>query len=351
MFRQNKTHLPHKFIFPCLLIMLTILFPACSASSRANPTAESGSAYPAITSAEEGRNLIAERTNGRTIDSLGSEDLAFLRFCYDEIKTMEDFTEADYQAVERICSAQGDRRAQWEILYEAYCLYPTPDKAASLSDLAMPITTQESPLLARFNEQFFADEKISMETYVLLNEYMDSPEWSSIFLLENGAMGKRTYGWQGNSLLQVSQSASQRDLLYKTGDAFLLQQQSPAGGLCLSGILSENHEMENAFSLYRYDAEGECYLALTGVLADGHLIDDFTVAYDGITYTGTLDAQGHVITAQKVWEKNLIYAHEESGNRYLYAEGVDSASFVVTADFWNLPDVIIWPETQTDKSR
>ena len=162
MFRQNKTHLPHKFIFPCLLIMLTILFPACSASSRANPTAESGSAYPAITSAEEGRNLIAERTNGRTIDSLGSEDLAFLRFCYDEIKTMEDFTEADYQAVERICSAQGDRRAQWEILYEAYCLYPTPDKAASLSDLAMPITTQESPLLARFNEQYF---KISIFTF------------------------------------------------------------------------------------------------------------------------------------------------------------------------------------------
>lgn len=349
MLRQLKTFSSHNFTLCCLLLSLAFLFAACSASSQATPASESGSAYPAITSAEEGRNLIAERTNGNAVDSLGPEDLAFLRFCYDEIKTMEDFTEADYRAVEHICSAQGDRRAQWEFLYEDYCLYPTSDKAASLSGLAVPLTDQEFLQLAGFNEQFFADGAVSQETYVLLSEYMDSPEWSSIFLLETGAICKKTYYRQENLLLQVSQSASQRTLLYKTGNAFLFLQQSPAGGVCLSGILSESYDMENAFSLYRYDAEGECYLALAGMLEEGHLVDNFTVAYDGTAYTGTLDSEGHVTTSQKAWEKNLIYAYDESGSRYLYAENVDSASFVMAADFWNMPDIIIWPETQTDK--
>lgn len=319
----------------------TVLVLALCACGKSETDIEEPKSEPV--SAEDYRALLAERMDGRELSSLSGEDLTYVESLYAELKAMGDFGEEDYQAVEQIFAAKGDSRGQWEAMYETYRLYPSRERAEGLSEMAVPLTEEECALLTEFGSLIPADRGALQDAYGALSAAMETPEWQEVFQLEQGVIPKRSVSRQDGDVWQVTQGAFERSVLHVVGDSFFyLLRSETSGGVILAGNMADQ-ALNGGFTLCRYDTDGGCYLVLTGTMDGQHMTGDFQVTYDGVSYTGTLDGEGHVDTPQAEGAEGFIYAYDSEEQNCLQIENADPVSFVMDAGFWNLPEITVWP--------
>lgn len=285
------------------------------------------------------RDKIAEL---ESINSLDSDKLSEVLEAYNQLRAMGELSEEEYEEMIEIASILNMNELEYELLVESYHLYPTKEKAFQIEEYIILIEEENLEPLDDFYKQVNGKADEYLNGYTPLKELVFSESWTDLFQFEEGMLNKNTLVKVGDKVWQISQSKLKCDVFYYDDHSFLYFSILENGnGQMFSGDFL-NNKVDGKFRFYRYSDEDTCYLAVDGTIKDNLIIDEFSVKTKDVTYSGTLDQQGHVTTSQNKKVPHLIYAYDSTNKKYLYIENAKQNEFVMDAQFWKFPQIEIW---------
>lgn len=329
---------------PILIPVFLILMLVTASCGRVQTASEQDGSVPVETpeptpsppeTEEELRQAIARAGDGE-------EALEAKRGFYEQLLAMDAFQEADYTALAQVYADMGEEALQRDILSRVLRLYPSREYAQQLSAIVVRENgeNEEAAALA----QRVMDALGRGDASALL-ELTAGEEWKRI--AQGGMMGieTRTRYCQGEDVLQIVADGARTEITWQGSNGRFCFYQGDETGTVLGETVLIEGGYSGAVTVACRDGEGNLIRACSGTLADGVCVDQIAIEYQGVTYTGKLNADG--TTAEEQYQKvaeagGVVYAYAGDGKSYLFREDTAPEDFRMDAAWLGLPEYTEW---------
>ncbi len=323
----------------CIFLILSLLFTSCG---QAETAPEQENTTPVETPEPEPAPPETEEELRQAIGQLGQGEEALKREYYEQLFYMDVFQEADYEALAQLYAHMGETALQRDILSKELRLYPSRETALQVSAIVVE-ENGENQEMAELARQIM--EALDLHDTAALRELTARDDWRRI--LQDGMLGveTKTRYRQGEDLLQIAADGAWAEITWLGAEGRFCFYRGDEHGAVLGETVLTESAYSGAVTVIHSDGEGNVTRSYTGTLREGVCVEQISIEYQGVTYTGKLNDDG--TTAEEQYAKvaeagGVVYAYTGDGKSYLYQENADPGVFRLDAVSLGLPEYTEW---------
>lgn len=259
----------------------------------------------------------------------------------EDTTTEEDvLSEEDYIKMAEAYEEQGNSAAQRETLIELHKHYPSEDYVKQISGIVVQKDSSDTMVAGLMD---------NLINYLLeddadgLRKLVDSDEWKQ--QLQDTLVGvQRKTEFTGEQTIQVVSDAYTTTAAAQLDTDTYLYFTVDAGGMITAEVGYADGSYQDECRISYFNENDMLIRDFTGTFMDNVCVEDFSITYEEIIYSGTLQEDG--TTAEEQIEEvtedgNVIYAYAEDGS-FLYEPDEDVETFVIDREYLGLPQTLVW---------
>lgn len=298
-----------------------------------------------VVSSEEAVVELCTETDYRTaIAELGTEesDLLLAVEYYDKLWLMDAFTEDDFDALVQVYETLGDAEKLRETLIRRHTYYPSEANVSAISSVIVYRDKDDegvTELMNTFISTLNADDKTGIKAMVLSEAWGEEMQDALV-----GVCRKTLYSGNGY-VAQITSDTYSTEISVLREDTSFVYYKLDASGEIMAETFWKDGNYTEGYVISYYTAEGELLKECSGTFDNGISVGEFTMKYDGGTYTGEFDEKGKTTVEQKDKISNkggVVYAYNKSKQKYLYVEDADIETFMIDYEYLGLPAYVEW---------
>lgn len=280
----------------------------------------------AISSEEDFRIAISETT--------GLEDKIAL---YDRFSSQYTLSETEYIDYADTCASLGDTKKQRDILWTLYRLDPSKEHGELISDRCMYLDESDIDAIKLVEALKERLDKIGGDDFDIASivTLVNGDSWGTNFFLDSGIYTSHA-GYFGDGYeAHIRSGRVSTDIIITEADRELSVFTDSFGSVVKVCKLNDE-AYEGDFAIVDYDTEGESISKKVGTIKDGHCIGTLTLVIEGVAFSGQFDDNGITTEAQQDKVEGVVYAYNDSKNKYLFIENADPESWTASEEFIGL---------------
>lgn len=324
-----------KMLYVTMLMCVSFLAYGCAGNEEEEVVVSSEEAVVELCTETDYRTAIAE---------LGTEetDLLLAVEYYDKLWLMDAFTEADFDALIQVYETLGDAEKLRETMIRRHTYYPSEANVAAISNVTVYRDKDDegvTDMMNTFISTLSADDKTGIKAMILSEAWGEEMQDALV-----GVCRKTLYSGNGY-VAQITSDTYSTEISVLREDSSFVYYKVDASGEILAEAFWKDGNYAEGYTISYYTPEGELLKECSGTFDNGITVGDFTMKYDGGTYTGEFDEKGNTTVEQKDKISNnggVVYAYNKSKQKYLYAEDTDMEAFIIDHAYLGLPAYVEW---------
>lgn len=325
----------------CILPMLLLALTSCG-QEQAMPEQESTAPVETPEPTQAPPETEEELRQAISLAGDSEEALEAKREYYEQLLNMDAFQEADYVALAQVYGDMGEAALQRDILSRALRLYPSREYAEQVSAIVVQESGENQEMTALVQR---ITEALGQHDIAALRELMAQEEWGNV--LQDGMLGieTRTRYSHEEDVLQIVADGGRAEITWLGPEGRFCFYQGDEGGAVLGEAVLSDGAYSGAATVSYIDAEGNPLRSYSGTFRDGVCVDQISIEYQGVVYTGKLNDDG--TTAEEQYQKvtdagGVVYAYAADGKSYLYQEEAAPETFRMDAAYFGFPEYVEW---------
>ncbi len=324
-----------KVLYVTMLACMTLGAYGCS---------DNGAEVDIISSEEAVVELRTETDYRTAIEELGTEESELLLAVeyYDKLWLMDAFTEDDFDALIQVYETLGDAEKVRATMIRRHTYYPSEANVTAISNVIVYRDKDDegvTDMMNTFISTLSADDKTGIKEMVLSEAWGEEMQDALV-----GVCRKTLYSGNGY-VAQITSDIYSTEISVLREDTSFVYYKLDASGEILAETFWKDGNYADSYVISYYTAEGELLKECSGTFEKGFSVGDFTMKYNGGTYTGEFDEEGKTTVEQKdkiSSNGGVVYAYNKSKQKYLYVEDTDIEEFVIDYVYLGLPAHVEW---------
>lgn len=249
-------------------------------------------------------------------------------------------SEEDYIKLVKTYEAQGNLTAQREALIELHKHYPSREYVKQISEIVVQKDSSDAQVAGLMDDLM---DYLLKDDAGGLRRLVTSDAWKEQMQDDLVGVWRKTE-FAGEHMVQVVSDT------YTTTAAVLLDTDTylyfavDASGMITAEVGYTDGYFQDDCRISYFNENNVLIRDFAGTLVDNVCVGDFSVTYEEIIYSGTLQENG--TTAEEQIEEvtedgNVIYAYAEDES-FLYEPDADVETFVIDREYLGLPETLVW---------
>lgn len=289
------------------------------------------------------QELKSEQEYRTALGNLGTDkaDMELALEYYDALWQMDAFVEEDFDGLSQVYNQLGDIENMRNTLIRKHVYYPSEENIKKINEVVLLKNDSEQEIALLLTDTVgFLEDKTSDN----VKSQISSEEWQQLMQDELVGVARKTKYVDEKYELQIV-SDKNSTTIFLLNDSRVVYYKINSAGVIWGTANYENSSYNGEFDICYYGVDGSLVKECRGTFENAVSVGDFEIDYDGTTYIGVLDSEGKV-TSKQVEDvtKNggVVYAYNQTGDKYLYQENTDKESFVIDNVYLGFPIYEAW---------